>query len=47
MGHEAVMLPMYLPHVLDEEPADEEQPIFSRINDTYNRVLSSVTFQNG
>ena len=28
MGHEAVMLPMYLPHVLDEEPADEEQPIF-------------------
>ena len=28
MGHEAVMLPMYLPHVLDEVPADEEQPIF-------------------
>ncbi len=28
MGHDAVMLPMYLPHVLDEEPVDEDQPIF-------------------
>jgi glycosyltransferase involved in cell wall biosynthesis len=28
MGHDAVMLPMYLPHILDEEPADEDQPIF-------------------
>ncbi len=27
-GHEAVMLPMYLPHVLDESPADKDQPIF-------------------
>ena len=27
-GHDAVMLPMYLPHVLDESPADKDQPIF-------------------
>ena len=28
MGHDTVMLPMYLPQILDEEPADEDQPIF-------------------
>jgi len=27
-GHDAVMLPMYLPHVLDESPADKDQHIF-------------------
>lgn len=28
MGHDAVMLPMYLPHILDEPPADKDQPMF-------------------
>jgi glycosyltransferase involved in cell wall biosynthesis len=27
-GHEVIMLPTYLPHFLDEEPAAEELPIF-------------------
>ena len=27
-GHEVTMLPTYLPHFLDEEPASEELPIF-------------------
>lgn len=27
-GHEAMMLPMYLPHVVDEEEAGEGQPLF-------------------
>ena len=27
-GHEVTMLPTYLPHFLDEEPASEEHPIF-------------------
>lgn len=27
-GHDAVMLPMYLPHVVDEEEASKSQPIF-------------------
>ena len=28
MGHDAMMLPMYLPHVVDEEEAGEGKPIF-------------------
>ena len=28
IGHEVTMLPTYLPHFLDEEPASEELPIF-------------------
>ena len=28
IGHEVTMLPTYLPHFLDEEPASEDQPIF-------------------
>ena len=27
-GHEVTMLPTYLPHFLDEEPAADELPIF-------------------
>ena len=30
IGHEVTMLPTYLPHFLDEEPASEDQPIFLR-----------------
>ena len=28
LGHEVTMLPTYLPHFLDEEPVDEDEPIF-------------------
>ena len=28
IGHEVTMLPTYLPHFLDEEPASEDQPVF-------------------
>ena len=28
-GHEVTMLPTYLPHFLDEEDANPDQPIFS------------------
>jgi glycosyltransferase involved in cell wall biosynthesis len=41
MGHDAVMLPMYLPHVLDEAPADEDQPIFFGGINTYLQLKYS------
>ena len=28
LGHDVTMLPTYLPHFLDEEDANPEQPIF-------------------
>ena len=41
MGHDAVMLPMYLPHILDEEPVDQDQPIFFGGINTYLQLKYS------